>query len=148
MTIKEQARSFLRRLALPIPQRERTLNVVFTIPGAVPSIGRRCLCTIAANHAWRAAHENHCTKIVVHNGAGHKHSFDTVEFLKSWTIRRLGHLPGVFQVAGRTPRWLATTGHQALGNEFDTTRPTFQVPVDVSSLTAGVKETFNANASY
>lgn len=142
--IREQARGILRRLVLPVPTRDRTLNVVFTPGAGVPALGHRCLCTIAVNHVWRAAHEHGCTKIVVHGGPGHKHEFDTIDFFKRWVIGRLGWMPSVFSIASRkgpkTPALLATRGHQALGNEFDTTRPTFNIPIAVSSLTAGGQE--------
>lgn len=134
----------MHRYALPVPQRERTLNVVFTQKNAVPSLGHRCLCTIAANHVWRAAHEHQCTRIVIHGDAGHKHAFDTIDFIRRWNVQRLGYWPaGPTRLAdGKVPRQLATIGHRALGNTFETTRPTFTVPIDVSGLlTAGAKET-------
>ena len=131
--IREQARGVLRWLRLPQPTRDRTLNVVIEHRGALPAVGHRCTCSLAANHAWRLAHEHGCTRIVVHN-AGHKPQFDTIDFLKQFTIRRLGYLPRPFTVGGRTPRWLATRGHQALGNVLDTTRPTFQIPITVSGV--------------
>lgn len=142
--IREQARGILKGLVLPVPTRDRTLNVVFTHKDAVPPFGHRCLCTIAANYAWRAAHENHCTRIVVHNGPSHKHAFDTIDFFKTWVVGRLGWFPSVFSIAGKTPRWLATTGHRALGNTFDVTRPTFTVPVAVSGGMPAAKEPSNA----
>ena len=138
--IREQARGILRRLALPVPKRDRTLNVVLTNKGAIPALGDRCLCTIAANYAWRAAHENHCTKIVVHNGPNHRHQFDTIDFFKAWVVKRLGWFPAVFSINGKTPRWLATVGHRALGNELDVTRPTFTVPIAVSGSAPAAKE--------
>lgn len=141
MTLRDFARRALRRLALPVPQRDRTLNVYVEDAHALPAWGIRCTCPIAVNHVWRAAHENGCTKIVIHNGPQHHHEFDTVDFLKRFTIARLGFLPRPFSIAGKTPRLLATTGHRALGNTFDVTKPTFHVPTAVSGAgVAGGKE--------
>lgn len=145
MSIRDFARRALKALALPVPQRERVLNVVIEDAKALPAWGVRCTCPIAVNHVWRAAHEQGCSKIVIHNGPNHHHSFDTIDFLRRFTLARLGFFPRVFTVGGKTPRLLATTGHKALGNVFDTTRPTFNIPMTVSgSVPAGGKELVNA----
>lgn len=128
-SVREQARGVLRRLALPIPERERTLRVI--VPkGTVPADGHRCLCAVPAMYAWRAAHENGCTQIVVEDGTGHRHAFDTIDLVRA-QVRRGGFLPAV----GRVPRLLATNGHRALGNTFDVSRPMFTVAASVSGST-------------
>lgn len=135
--IREWARSALRRLVLPVPQRERTLNVVPTT-GPLPAYGHRCLCITVAIHGWRTAHENGCTKIRVHNGS-HKHEFETIDVLKHIIRDRLGYFPTAVQkVNGQVPRFLATRGMQALGAEFDITRPVFTVPVKVEPAPAPI----------
>mgnify|MGYP001615991657 FL=1 len=143
-SIREFSRRLLGRLALPQPTGTRTLNVLVT-DAQVPAFGHRCLCSIAAWYAWRAAHEQGCSTIRVHNGPTHKHSFDTVDLYRK--VLGPAWVPSVFRVRGRTPRFLATRGHQALGNVFDTTRPTFRVAetiTAVSSADAGGKELINA----
>ena len=137
-TLREFSRRLLGRLALPQPTGHRTLNVLVT-DGQVPAYGHRCLCAVAAWYAWRAAHEQGCSTIRVHNGPTHKHAFDTVDLYRK--VCGPAWVPRPFTVRGRTPRLLATMGHRALGNVFDTTRPTFHVPVSVSSAgPAGRKE--------
>lgn len=138
--IRAQARGILRRLVLPVPTRDRTLNVVIENKGALPPLGHQCLCTAAVNYVWRVAHENGCTNIVIHDGPTHKHAFDTIDFFKAWVVKRLGWFPSVFSINGKTPRWLATTGHRALGNDIDVTRPTFTVPIAVSGSPPAAQE--------
>ena len=133
--LREQARSMLRRLVLPVPRRDRTLNVVVPA-GAVPAYGIRCLCVVVATYAWRAAHEHRCTKIRVHAGA-HTHEFDTSDLLRHLVRRQLGFLPGVMRVGGRVPSLLATRGLEALGNHFDTTRLAVSVPVSLTPTFGG-----------
>lgn len=138
MTIREFSRRLLGRLALPQPTGDRVLNVIVT-DAQVPHFGIKCLCTIAAWRAWRAAHENGCSKIVVHNGPVHKHAFDTVDLYRK--VLGPSWVPSVFRINGQTPRLLATRGFQALGDVFETTRPTFNIPFTaVSSPVTGGKE--------
>ena len=137
--VREQARRALCRLALPVPQRERTLRVV--VPkGVVPAFGIRCLCVVPAKYAWRTAHENGCSRIVVEDGTGHKHEFQTIDLLNHMVRTQLGVIPAPKRVNGRVPRMLATAGHEALGNHLDTTRPTFTVAAAVSGDTSAAKE--------
>jgi len=140
-TLRDYSRRLLGRLALPVPTGTRTLNVLVT-NAQVPNAGHRCLCSIAAWYAWRAAHEQGCSIIRVHNGPAHKHEFDTVDLYRK--VCGPAWVPRPFSIRGRTPRLLATRGHQALGNVFDTTRPTFTVPCAVSSRAAGGKELTHA----
>ena len=140
-TLREFSRRLLGRLALPQPTGHRTLNVLVT-DGAVPAYGHRCLCAIAAWYAWRAAHEQGCATIRVHNGPQHKHAFDTIDLYRA--ILGTTWVPRPFTVRGRTPRLLATRGHQALVNTFDTTRPLFNIPIAVSGGAAGGKEPTHA----
>ena len=122
------ARTFANRaltaLALPVPKSSgRTLNVFVDDKSALPDFRIHCACPLVANYVWRAAHENGCDKIRVHANASHKHEFDTIDFLKKFTIKRLGFLPRPFKLrSGQTPRYLATVGHAALGNNFDVMR--------------------------
>ena len=124
MDIKTFAKNALRHLALPVPKSSgRTLNVFVEDKRAMPDFRIHCACPMVANYVWRAAHENGCTTIKVHAPGGHKHEFDTIDFLKKFTVARLGYLPQPFRLrGGGTPRLLATTGHRALGNEFDVMR--------------------------
>lgn len=132
--IREAARAALQHLALPVPERERTLRVV--VPkGTVPPNGIRCLCAIPAMYAWRTAHENGCTKIIVEDGTGHRHQFDTSELLRHAVKKRLGALPIPKTVGGRVPRFLATAGHMALGNRLEPSRQFVTVPIAVSGST-------------
>lgn len=142
MTPREFARAALRHLVLPVPTRSgKTLNVLLTA-GPLPSAGVRCLCSLAATHVWRAAHEHECDKIVIHNGPHHKHEFDTIDLLKHLVTRRLGYWPSVMRVAGRVPSQLATRGFQALGNTFDRHRPVFRIgPMPVSGDPGRQEET-------
>ena len=90
---------------------------------------------MVANYVWRAAHEQGCDTIVVHASAQHRHSFDTIDFLRRFTIQRLGYLPRPVRMSnGTTPRYLATVGHQALGNVFDTMKPTFRVAETITAV--------------
>ena len=142
-SIREFSRRLLGRLALPQPTGTRTLNVLVT-DAQVPHFGHRCLCSIAAWYAWRAAHEQGCSTIRVHNGPGHKHEFDTVDLYRK--ILGPAWVPSVFSIRGKTPRLLATRGHQALGNVFDVTRPTFRVTETITAVSsdAGGKELSHA----
>lgn len=133
--VREQARGFLRRLVLPIPGRDRCLNVIVPV-GSVPAYGIRCLCVVVATYAWRAAHENGCSKIRVYAGS-HKHEFDTIDLLKHIIRRNLGFFPGVKTIGGRVPALLATRGLEALGNHFDTTRLAVSVPVSLTPTFGG-----------
>mgnify|MGYP001619170458 CR=1 FL=1 len=136
MNVRTFAANALRHLALPVPKRSgKTLNVLIEDRRAMPSYGIHCACPLAANYAWRAAHENGCDKIKVHAPFGHVHEFDTIDFLKKFTIARLGFLPRPFTVRGKTPRMLATTGHRALGNELGVLRHYVNVPHPISSST-------------
>lgn len=101
----------------------KTLNVFVDDKRALPNYRIHCACPLVANYVWRAAHENGCDKIRVHASASHKHEFDTIDFLRKFTIARLGFLPSPLRLrGGQTPRKLATVGHAALGNEFDRLR--------------------------
>ena len=131
VTMREQARRILRRMVLPAPARDRTLTVLVP-PRVMPAWGIRCLCSYVATHVWRAAHEQHCTKIRVVDGA-HRHEFDTIDLFRAVVKHRLGFVPGVKRIGGRVPPLMATRGFQALGNHFDTARPVFAVPIAVSA---------------
>lgn len=131
LTTRERATRILKRMALPTPRQDRTLKVVVP-PRVIPSHGIRCLCSHVASYAWRAAHENGCTRIQVHDGP-HVHEFDTIDLFRALVKKRLGFVPGVKRINGQVPRFLATRGHLALGNTFDTSRTLYRVPVDVSA---------------
>ena len=141
------ARTFANRaltaLALPVPKSSgRTLNVFVDDKSALPDFRIHCACPLVANYVWRAAHENGCDKIRVHASASHKHEFDTIDFLKQFTIKRLGFLPRPFRLRnGKTPALLATTGHRALGNEFGVLRHYVNVPQPISSAASLVETT-------
>lgn len=134
MNIRTFASRALRHLALPVPQRSgRTLNVFVDDKRALPDFRIHCACPHVANYVWRAAHENGCDRIRVHANAQHKHEFDTIDFLKRYTIARLGFLPAPMRLRnGKTPAHLATIGHRALGNEFDVMRGYVNVPTTIS----------------
>ena len=141
LSAREWAVKALRHLALPVPKNEnKKLHVYVDDRRALPDFRIHCACPLVANYVWRAAHENGCAQIIVHASSTHAHRFDTINFLRQFTMRRLGFLPRPFTVRGRTPRYLATMGHRALGNTFDVTRPTFHVPIAVSGDAAGGKE--------
>src|SRR5688572_28009717 len=132
--LRERARATLRRLKLPIPERERTLRVL--VPkGTVPAWGVRCLCAIPAVQAWRTAHENGCTKIMVEDGTGHRHEFETTELL-AHMVKQAWFLPAPKSINGMTPALMATRGFQALGNTFEIARPVHAVPVAISDSTS------------
>ena len=135
MNIRAFAANALRHLALPVPKRSgKTLNVMIDDKRAMPSYGIHCACPLVANYTWRTAHENGCDTIKVHAPSGHVHSFDTIDFLKKFTLARLGFLPKPFRLHnGKTPALLATTGHRALGNEFGVLRHYVNVPQPISS---------------
>lgn len=137
--VREQARAALQGLGLPVPQRERTLRLI--VPkGVVPPFGIRCLCSVVAVKYWRTAHENGCTAVVVEDGTGHKHEFDTTELLQHIVRKKLGHIPAPKRINGRVPRGLATLGHAALGDRLEEARPVFAVPVTVSGPSPAAKE--------
>jgi hypothetical protein len=116
----------LRALALPIPERERTLRVI--VPkGTVPAWGHKCLCAIPAVQAWRTALENSCTKVRVEDGTGHVHDFDAMDLLKHVVTKHLGFFPTVMKVNGKTPAGLATAGQRALGNTLEEAKSVFAV---------------------
>lgn len=137
-TIRELSGAILRRLALPQPTGNRTLNVVVT-DAQVPAFGHRCLCSIAAWRVWRAAFENGCSKIVVHNGPTHKHDFDLIDLYRTM-LGRARWRPTVARINGQVPAKLATRGLEAAGDTFDTTRPTFNIPFAVCGAQAAGKE--------
>ena len=138
MDIKSFANRALRHLALPVPKSSgKTLNVIVDDNRAMPSYGIHCACPLAANYVWRAAHENGCDTIRVHAPFGHVHEFDTIDFLKKFTLKRLGFLPRPFKLRnGKTPAFLATTGHRALGNEFDVMRHYVNVPANLNPISS------------
>jgi len=136
MTLRDFAKRLLGRLVLPQPAGDRTLNLV-DLEGKVPAYGHRCLCAMVAWKYWRTAHENGCNRIVVHNVA-HKHEFDTIDLYRK--VLGVAFVPAVQRVAGRVPRFLATRGHEALGDTLDTTRPTFNIPLAVCGPTTASKE--------
>ena len=140
MTTREFARQVMTRMRLPVPTGSRTLHV-HTPPGVrIPEFQTKCLCHRLAQYAWRAAHEQRCSTIVVHNGAVHTHEFDTVDLFTRSVLRRNGVWPRVQTVRGVTPPQLATLGHRALGNTLEPYRPIFPVSVAVSGGVAGDKE--------
>lgn len=142
------AHNALRALALPVPRSEgRTLNVFLDDKRALPGYRIHCSCPLVANYVWRAAHEQGCTKIRVHASSTHRHEFDTIEFLKRFTIKRLGFLPRpARQADGKVPAKLATAGHIALGNSFDRMRNYVQVGAISAPISApmGAVEAPNA----
>ena len=139
MTTREFARLAMRRMRLPVPSGTRTLHV-HTPPGyATPQHRTQCLCHLLAQYVWRAAHEQSCSNIVVHNGPVHVHEFDTVDLFTRSVLKRCGFWPKVQTVRGVTPPQMATLGHRALGNTLEPYRPIFHVPTAVSSDVAGGK---------
>ena len=143
MDIKSFAASALRHLALPVPKSSgKTLNVIIDDKRAMPSYGIHCACPLAANYVWRAAHENGCDTIKVHAPFGHVHEFDTIDFLRKFTLNRLGFLPRPFKLRnGKTPAFMATVGHRALGNELDVMRHYVNVPQTISGDNTPVETT-------
>lgn len=129
----------MQRMRLPVPDRDRTLHVHLPSGVETPAHGVQCTCHYVAMYVWRAAHEQRCTKVVVHNGPVHVHEFDTVTLFNRFVLRRLGRWPRVMTIRGMTPPHLATTGHRALGNTFEERRMIFPVSTAVSSAHAGSK---------
>jgi len=140
MTSREWARAALGRMRLPVPDRDRTLHVQLPPGVQTPDVRTHCTCHVVAQYVWRAAHEQRCTRVVIHNGPVHAHEFDTVELFKRATLQRLGFWPRVQTIRGRTPPQLATVGHRALGNTLEERRPIFPVSVAVSGGNAGGEE--------
>jgi len=137
LSIREFSRRLLGRLALPQPVGERTLNLYAT-DEQIPDLGHRCLCSVVAYRYWRAAHENGCTRIKVHCGPAHVHEFETLDLYRKVLGRWVAP---VTRIRGITPRWLATRGFEALGEQFEPTRTYVNVPVALCGRETASKET-------
>lgn len=99
---------------------ERTLNVIGERADfdTVPPFA-------AARMALRAALENGCTKITVHQGVHRSMDFDVMNLLEMTRAMNGGVLHGPTHAL---PADYATVSHLSMGNEFDTTRPSIAVP--------------------
>src|SRR3989304_3481670 len=137
MTSRAWARAALRTMALPVPDRDRTLHVQLPPGVQTPDVRTHCTCHVVAQYVWRAAPEQRCTRVRIHNGPAHAHECDPGELFKRATLQRLGFWPRVQTIRGRTPPQLATVGHRALGNTLEERRPIFHVPAAVSGSQAG-----------
>lgn len=136
-TSREQANSMVRHLKIAEPRiarlrEERTLNVVGERADfdTVPPFA-------AARMALRAALENGCTKITVHQGAHRSVDFDVVTLLRMSKDMNGGVLHGPTHAL---PDDYATVSHLAMGNTFDTTRPSIAVPSTAPFPTSAGKE--------
>lgn len=128
MTIRDYTRRLMRYFVLPQPTRERNLRI-YLPPRVVPSAGLQCGCHMIAKRYWRTAHENHCTRILVHAEPVHVHSFDTVDLMRAH-VRELGWWPVRPELFnGTVPVLRATRTAQAAGDTFETRRWDALVPV-------------------
>lgn len=124
-TTREDAMQTVRHLKIAEPRiarlrEERTLNVVGERADfdTVPPFA-------AARMALRAALENGCTKITVHQGVHRSVDFDVMTLLQMTRAMNGGVLHGPTHAL---PADYATASHLAMGNVFETTRPSIAVP--------------------
>ena len=141
---RESNRSLIRETAISEPQIQGLSAEKTLIVGNVP-LAWRCEwngCFYAAGYALRTALENGCTKICVHRGAQHKHWFDVVDLCIASKKAFAPYLPDTPRLARpkfekEVPQYLGTWKQRAVGNWMDRTRPTFQVPIALTSLFGG-----------